>query len=452
MTRRTAHSLEQGHVTAQAALRLYRAWAGLGQEVVARPVALSWQAGGRMAEQAAERLLGAWNPEGLAVDVAREYANLAQGLMTVPSAAARAAVAQFDTPGRDPQEQALSGSAPPETVAGVVIDHDIARRQRRELAALAGHAPDDPALTLPPRAGDAPFLMPARVLDASQAWASWFVPVAAAQRLTEDAVRTGHQPAEVLQALAPVAVGAGEAMVTLLVSDYCASDFGVTQEIGLTLTVTPRGGGFPDPGQIFLRLVVTDPFSLAAARQIWGIRKDFWNNAAATTPRGRIEAAYAADRMRMGFGARLPGAGGGALRIEFPRVGSGRSQDVPGVIYSMVDPHGPPAGPVAPARSILCRSGVREGLQVAGPVTLALPADRPAGQAAGCLCAGGMACLCDTLRGLGLDRRPPAANGWTERMTCTLDQPVPVADQPLGNSPATPARSRRSASEASRAE
>jgi hypothetical protein len=45
----------------------------------------------------------------------------------------------------------------------------------------------------------------------------------------------------------------------------------------------------------------------------------------------------------------------------------------------------------------------------------------------GCLCSGGMACLCNTLRSLGIAGRKPAANGWTERMTCTLDGPVAVA-------------------------
>lgn len=435
MSKQSPYTLGQRRVTTRDAMRVYRAWAGLGQALIARPVALTWQTGERMADRAAERLLGTWNPEGFAEDVARDYANLAGQLLSVPLSAVGQAAARLDAPGQGPLEPSLSGTTPPATVTGVVVDHAIAQRQRRDLAACAGHAPDDPQLDLPPRAGDAPFLLPARVLDASQAWASWFVPVVTARHLMEEAVRLGHHPAGMPDAFEPVSVGAGEAMVTLMVSDYRASDFGVTQEIGLILTVTPRGVGFPQPGQLFLRLVVTDPFSLAAARQIWGIRKDFWNNGAARMPRGRIEAAYATDRMRMGFGARLPGAGGGALRMEFPRAGAGRSKDVPGLIYSMLEPQGLPTGPAVPSRSVLCRSGAREGVQIGGPVTLELPADRAAGQAAGCLCSGGMACLCDTLRGLGLDRRRPAANGWTERMTCTLGEPAPVAGQTLGNNP-----------------
>lgn len=425
----------QPHVTSRDMLRLYRAWAGFGQAIIARPVALTWQAGERMTDGVAGSLVGPWNPGAMATGLAQAYADLARDLLAVPSAAAGIAVARFDAPDTAPLDAALSGSAPAPTMAAVVIDHALAERQRRDLAGRAGHDPDDPDLRVPAMTSDAPFLLPARVLDASQAWAAWFIPLGTAHHLMQEACRLGHHPPEMLDAFEPVSVGAGKALVTLLASDYRASDFGVTQEIGLTLTVTPRGGDFPDPGQLFLRLVVTDKYSLAAARQIWGIRKDFWNNAAARAPMARLEAAYAEDRVRFGLGARLPGAGRGALRITFPRVGAGQSHDMPGLIYSMVAPHDLPPAPLVPARALLRRSGQREGMQIGGAVTLDLPGDRAAGQAAGCLCTGKMACLCDTLRGLGLDRRRPAANGWTERITCTLAGPVPVARQTDGNSP-----------------
>jgi len=430
-----SHKIGQPHVTSRDMLRLYRAWAGFGQAMIARPAALTWQAGERMADGVAGGLMGPWNPEAVATGLLRAYADLARDLLAVPSAAAGVAVARFDAPDTTAMDAALSGSAPASALVGVAIDHAIAERQRRDLAGRAGHDPDDPVLHVPAMTSDAPFLLPARVLDASQAWAAWFIPVATARDLMQDACRLGHHPPEMLDAFEPVSVGAGAAMVTLLASDYRASDFGVTQEIGLTLTVTPRGGEFPDPGQLFLRLVVTDKYSLAAARQIWGIRKDFWNNAAARTPMARLETAYAEDRVRVGLGTRLPGAGRGALRVTFPRVGTGQSHDMPGLIYSMVEPHGMSAAPLVPARALLRRSGQGEGMQIGGAVAIDLPADRAAGQAAGCLCAGKMACLCDTLRALGLDRRRPAANGWTERMTCTLAEPVPVSPQPDGKSP-----------------
>jgi hypothetical protein len=424
------------HVTTGDVMRLYRAWAGFGQEVIARPVALTWAAGGRVAETVAESLQRSWQTEAVMSEIGREYASLAAALLAVPSAAAGTAVAQFDAPDRDPMGRWLGGAAPLGNVSQVAVDHDIAVRQRRELARRAGFKGDEALLDLPEMTPGAPFLLPARVLDASQAWASWFVPVAAARKMMEEACALGHQPPEVLEAFEPVTVGPGEAMVTLLASDYRASDFGVTQEIGLTLSVTPRGMVFPDPGQMFLRLIVTDAFSLAAARQIWGIRKDFWDNAGARTPRGRLEAAYAADRVRFGLGALLPGSAGGTFLFDAPRFGMGRSERLPAVVYSMVEPRGLPPGPVVPARSEMIRSGVREGMQFGGSVKLSLPESRSAGEAAGCLCAGGMACLCETLRGLGLDRRRPAANGWTERMSCTLDEPAPLADQPSGKTSA----------------
>jgi hypothetical protein len=402
--------------------------------MIVRPLQLYADAGERIADGVASGLLRSWDTSEVLSGLSREYAALAAGLMAVPGSAIGTAVTAFDAPTPDPLEPALSGSTPNATVTRVAIDQDIAIAQRRELARRAGFAGTEPILDFPKQEAGAPFLLPARVLDASQAWAAWFIPVETARQLMRQACDLGHQPPELLDAFEPATVGPGDAMITLLASDYRASDFGVTQEIGLSLSVTPRDGRMADPGQLFLRLIVTDPFSLAAARQIWGIRKDLWNNAAAATPAARLEAAYGPDRVVFGLGARRPRtvSRAGTLQVSFPRFGTGRSDRMPGVIYAMVEPHAPPAAPVAPAASILTRSGAREGVQVGGEVRLDLPESPEAGKAAGCLCAGGMACLCATLRGLELDRRRPAANGWTERMTGTLGEPIPLWDQPSG--------------------
>jgi hypothetical protein len=426
--------LDQRHVTGDDALRLYRAWASFGQEMITRPLRLYGDASERITDSVASGLLRSWDTSAILSDLSREYVAFATGLLAVPGSTIGTAVTAFDAPTPDPLDHALSGATPDVTVSRVTIDQEIAVAQRRELARRAGFEGTEPILDFPTQAAGAPFLLPARILDASQGWASWFIPVEAARQLMRQACDLGHQPPEVLDAFEPVTVGPGDAMITLLASDYRASDFGVTQEIGLSLSVTPRDGRMADPGQLFLRLIVTDPFSLAAARQIWGIRKDLRNNAAAATPAARLEAAYGPDRVVFGLGARLPktDSRGGRLQIGFPRFGTGRSDRMPGVIYSMTEPHGPPAAPVAPSASILTRSGAREGVQVGGQVTLNLPESPEAGKAAGCLCAGGMACLCATLRGLGLDRRRPAANGWTDRMTGTLGEPVPLWDQPSG--------------------
>lgn len=440
MTTEYRHVLGRPRVSTRDAYRMYRAWATLGREMTARPLELAEAAGWRMADSATRGLLGPWSPSTVAAALSREWLNLATNLLSVPATAAATAVASLDAapdPGLGPLEPALSGARPPETVTGVDLDYGLAEAQRRDLAVRAGFDSDDPILKMPPITYGAPFLVPARVLDASQAWAVWFVPLAQARQLLEESVRLGHQPPAMLDAFEPVVVGAGATMVSLLASDYRASDFGVTQEIALTLAVTPIGGSVSDPGQMFLRLIVTDPYSIAAARQIWGIRKDFWDNTKEAETSSQIEVGYTSERVRFRVGAIRPSTvvRPNTLELDFPRFGAGASDRVPSLIYSMVEPHGLPAAPAAPARSMLRRGGTREGMQFGGAVALRLPKNRDEGYAARCLCSGGMACLCDTLRELRLDRQAPAANGWTEYMSCELDEPVRLRGQEPGNKP-----------------
>ncbi len=433
------HVLGQPRVTALDMLRVGDAYATLAREMLRRPLLLAEAAATRMAGSAARGLLGPWSPEIIAAEMAEECATLAAGLLAVPAAAAADAAARLDAPQHASLNEiglAIEGTHPVSTVTRVVLDASLAEKQRRELAACAGFVGDPASLAMPPLHYGAPFLLPARVLDASQAWAVWFVPVEVAWGLLRQSVELGHQPAAMLDAFAPVEVGAGAAMVSLLASDYRASDFGVTQEIALTLAVCPARGSVSDPGQIFLRLVVTDAHSIPAARQIWGIRKDFRDSRLAGPAGAGIAVGYGADRVRFRVGEIRPSTvvPPRTLELGFPRFGAGRSAAMPSVVYSMVEPHGLPAGPEAPARSMLRRDGAGEGMQYGGAVTISLPACREEGMAAGCLCAGGMACLCDTLRGLGLADRPPAANGWTEHMACELEEPVPLLPQEPGNS------------------
>lgn len=435
------HALERPRVTTLDAYRMYLAWANLGREMTARPLALASAAGWRMADRTARGLLGSRSSADVAAGLAQEWLDLASELLTLPASAAASVAARLDAPtepGLGPLEPALSGARPPGTVTRVELDYAVAEAQRRDLAARAGLDRDDPILEMPPMLYGAPFLLPARVLDASQAWAVWFVPLDQAQQLLHESVEFGHQPPAVVDAFTPVTVGPKLAMVSLLASDYRASDFGVTQEIALTLAVSPAGGSVVDPGQMFLRLIVTDPYSIAAARQIWGIRKDFWDNTREAETFSQIAVGYAADRVRFRVGAIRPSTvvRPRTLELAFPRFGAGRSDRVPSVIYSMVEPHGLPAAPPAAARSVLRRSGTREGMQFRGGVTLDLPENSEQGRREGCLCSGGMACLCETLRGLGLDSRPPAANGWTEYMTCDLHEPALLRGQDSGNRPA----------------
>ena len=426
MTKRPG--FETRHVSAEDATRLYQAWARLGLAMMERPVGLSRTAVERLAGAAVRGLVGPWAPQRLAQTAGREGLDFATGLMATPAEAAAAAVETLDAP-RPPVpevlEKVLCASAPAPLGGAVTVRPGIAIEQIRALAEAAGTTRGDEDMARV-RAGVADrIVLPARIVDSSQGWASWFVPGETAEALMREAVELGHQPPEVLEMFEPVIVGRGAAMVTLMATDYRTSDFGKLTEIGLTLTVTPRGGGFPDPGQMFLRLIVDDPLSLAVARRVWGIRKDYWD----THEGPRIDVAYSADSVRFGSALiRAPEAvRGDVLAMTFPRFGRGRSQDMRSGIYSMRERGPELGGPCEPVRATLCRTNEREGTQYGGKVELELPQSKALGSGGGCLCSEGMACLCETLRGIGLDRRRPAANGWTDRMTGTLAAPEPVS-------------------------
>lgn len=388
------HKLDQRHVTARDAMRLCSAWMRFGWDMIARPLEVSRDSGERMSEGLAQGLFGGWAPKQVATDFAEDYVNLLAGLWGVPLSAFNAAVAELERADGDAPEaigRHLTGAAPPpiEQPVGLKADgNDLASR----------------------------FLLPARIVDASQAWASWFIPISQAHELMQEAVDLGHQPKEVLDQFEPVSVGKGEAMVTLMATDYRASDFGVLEEIGLTLSVTPKDGDFPDPGQMFIRLIVNDPYSIEAARKIWGIRKDACGDV-------QLDARYSEDEVRFVVAKTKADT----LDLTFPRFGKGRSFDALSMIYAMAEPDDLPVKPTAPVRAILRRSGSGEGVQFGGNVAVKLPENSTAGMEAGCLCRDGtMACLCDQLRRLDLHNRPPAANGWSEQMSGALEGPAPI--------------------------
>ena len=109
-----------------------------------------------------------------------------------------------------------------------------------------------------------PFAMPARVLDASQGWAMFFVDIKAANGALGEDVR------EILSAFD---AGGGRTPLMIVGVDYRNSDFGVYPEFVVALTVTVKG----DPaGQLFtyyLAIVVTQEFTKEAARVVWGLEK-----------------------------------------------------------------------------------------------------------------------------------------------------------------------------------
>ena len=151
-----------------------------------------------------------------------------------------------------------------------------------------------------------PFAMPARVLDASQGWAMYFVN-------TETANESLGAAREILSAFD---AGGGRTPLMIVGVDYRNSDFGVYPELVVALTVTAKG----DPaGQLFtyyLAIVVTQAFTKEAARVVWGLEKILCP---------KLAVRYAADNVLFG----VPNAKGAALAIRFPRFGDARSSDLP---------------------------------------------------------------------------------------------------------------------------
>jgi hypothetical protein len=238
-----------------------------------------------------------------------------------------------------------------------------------------------------------PFAMPARVLDASQGWAMYFV-------RTEVANCSLGAARDVLSAFD---AGGGRTPLTIIGVDYRNSDFGCYPEFVVALTVTVKG----DPaGQLFtyyLAIVVTQEFTKEAARVVWGFEK-------IVSP--KLAVRYAADKVLFGLSDKK----GKALSIQFPRFGGGRSSDLPTFSISQRG-----EGPERRTYwALTTKSGSGEGTQIGGSVVLELGA---AGDG-GCLCGGDKSvCLCERLRAFDIADRLPAANGWTERQTAVFGAP-----------------------------
>jgi hypothetical protein len=233
-----------------------------------------------------------------------------------------------------------------------------------------------------------PFAMPARVLDASQGWAMYFVATKAADRAL------GEEASKIVSAFD---AGGGRTPLTIIGVDYRNSDFGVYPELVVALTVTVKDDPARQLFAYYLAIVVTQEFTKEAAHIVWGLEKILAPTLAAN---------YAADNVRFG----LPNGSGKALSVRFPRFGDGASSDQPTFSVSQ-------RGKDAERKTywaMTTKSGSGEGTQIGGSVVLELGV-RGDGK---CLCGDGKgACLCDTLRSFDIADRLPAANGWTERQT-----------------------------------
>jgi hypothetical protein len=358
--------------------RLMDTYVRAGDEIIGRPWRLTADAARRSASLVEQGLLGPWSAANVLSGLGTEYVNLLANLATAVPTAIENIANRLDNP-----------------PAGLLSDYQvpIAGADPEEIGTMFEVGPDRTV----------PFTLPARVIDASQGWAAWYVDKAAIAALLD---------APTAAAFEPLDCGGGRSMVMLLGIDFRVSDFGRYRELQLAVSVTPKESA-AEPGAVYVRIIVSEAFSVEPGKRAWGFDKDVFT---------QLPVRYRQDHVVFHTGNDTPDD----FALRLPRLGNGRSVDVPVVIYSIRNPDSADAI-AGPVRIVLNRSGSGEAAQIGGSVALRLgnPDQK------NCFCsAPGVACLCTTLRTLKLDQTLPAANGWTERMTGTLEAPSPLALQP----------------------
>jgi len=376
--------------TSRDAYRLVETCFRVGENIVVRQMHVAAKTLRSASMRVEQSLLGPWSAGRLVTGLAGDAADFALGLTSAGPAAIQeiagwlamppdAALSEYHVP--------VSGAEPHELGMMIDIPNDTKR----------------------------PFVPPARILDASQGWAIWFVPIQkAAEVLASAAAATGQEG--VLAYFEPIECGRERAMVVLQGTDYRVSDFGRYQEITLALVVTPRGITV-EPGAFLTYLAISADTAQVPMERLWGLHG---------TVAAALQATYGDDTVRFHVGRGH--AAERTFRVSFPRFGNRRTFDGPQTIFSV---RRSPVGKEKdmPQRTLLVRSGRGEGMQIGGSVALELgePGQSP------CLCDGQARCLCSDLRTLGVARLLPAANGWTERLSGRLMPPGPLGVQPFGN-------------------
>jgi hypothetical protein len=398
MTDQRNYQLHKRKFTKFELARLIDTYVHAGEEAVGRPWRLAGDALRRSIRLVETGLIGPWSTEQLVTGLAREYVNLVYGLITAVPSAIEEVTTRLNNP-------------PPGTMSEYHVS--IEGTHPVELGTLIKIGDED----------GTPFIVPARVLDASQGWAAWFVPTEKIVALTKGGIASGRIDAAIANDFEPLDCGEGRGMVVLLGIDYRVSDFGRYQELALAVCLTPKEAA-GQPGALFARLLVSDRFSVEPTKRIWGFQKDFFEN---------LQVYYGKSYAQFytGQGAE------GDFFLTVPRFGTGRSTEIPLVIYSVRNP-GPDDALAGTVRSIMKRNGSGEGMQVGGTVELQL-GRRPTLDANGnltghCFCSNPeIPCLCEELRQLGIDQTLPAVNGWAERMTGSFGTPGPLGLHPFGN-------------------
>ena len=217
--------------------------------------------------------------------------------------------------------------------------------------------------------------MPVEVRDASAGTAMFEISAASAQDLL---------PGEAFRV---VESAPGRAQLNVATIDYRDNDLGDYHEVGVTLFVTPVGGG--DEGTFILRLPVDQAFTCAAGRTIWGFPKSVES----------ITVDYADDAVT----TTLSMDGTLVLRLVLPRGGSDEMPQIPMTTYTLIDgqPHATPFSQGgAGSQVVVGDSGVELELGT-HPVATQLAA-------------------------LGLRDAPVILSTWTEHMQGTFGAPLPL--------------------------
>ena len=264
---------------------VYRAldtYAHFGEELFGSSVAIASGGYRRAAHLVIRSLLGPWSTEELATELLGEYRDYVTAMATVAPVAAANAASRLARPSRETLSEfnvSIGGAAPVSHGRTYQIDGK-------------------------------PLLMPSRITDASEAWALWFVPAAAAQD-------TLGARGDLLRV---VDLGGGRTSLTLFGIDHRNTDLGRYLEISVGLCVVPRNDPTAPPGVTSIAVAVNHEYTRDAAGEVWGIKKQLARHMAVS---------YGEERV----GFRLATGERSLLSILYPRVRLSRSAMVPIPLY-----------------------------------------------------------------------------------------------------------------------
>jgi hypothetical protein len=234
--------------------------------------------------------------------------------------------------------------------------------------------------------------LPFHVRDASQGFALYLVSRARVQRDLD-----AHDVP-----FAALDFGRGRTALVLSGVHHRDTDLGAYDEVLLGYLVTPRET--PSALGLYVRdFPASERIAATAGRRIWGYPKTY----------DTVE--FVEDAARATWTFRRRATGSTVLSVTFPRGGRGTTTAIPWRTYTLRRPRA--GAPPAPHVTILTRTGRAERIQPgtdAVAVTLGDPAMNARDGA------------WRLLRVLGIARKRPVVQVWTEHMSATFATPEPI--------------------------